>query len=140
MLESSAKNKGKQLLQKQAFFSKIWLAFRVGHSVYFAFILQFANFVIIAHTFLFEKLWQVSMPIFVAIFIATYLPAAIIIGAFHVRRQYLIESKVSFEQNPVSAQLALLQLKMLQGKATKEEVDAMIAYLENIAQKGNGKI
>lgn len=80
------------------------------------------------------------MPIFVAIFIATYLPAAIIIGAFHVRRQYLIESKVSFEQNPVSAQLALLQLKMLQGKATKEEVDAMIAYLENIAQKGNGKI
>lgn len=113
----------------------VWLQFRLGHSVYLAFLLQMGNFVIISYTLFlsrFELGIELGMAEFVLLFALIYIPTAIIMGRTHIRHQYSTESRATFEHNPVIAKMHLTLIKILDGTATKEEVEGIKTYLESI--------
>ena len=69
-----------------------WFDFRTGHSLYLIFALSFANFILISHRLLIERVpilneFFSSLWFFRIIFILAYIPLSIIIGAWHRRTQ-----------------------------------------------------
>ena len=120
----------------------VWLQFRLGHSVYLAFLLQMGNFVIISYTLLLSREIggvDIGMAEFVLLFAAVYIPTAIIMGRTHIRHQYSTESRATFEHNPVIARMHLTLIKIMDGTATKEEVEGVKTYLEAIVETDKEK-
>ncbi len=90
---------------------RAWFYMRRGHSVYFAFLISFLNFIVIQYRLLVEKvpLLQMIFPrfwIFVISFFLVYVPLVVIIGWWDTKRGvYKEESRILWERNPVAKDL-----------------------------------
>ena len=76
---------------------------------------------------LFSNLW-----IFVAVFLVIYIPAAILIGNWHRKTQMRIEHEQSMKQSPLMAKNFRVLLDLLEGKASKKEVEDLRKFLKSI--------
>jgi len=121
-----------------------WVNFRFGHSIYLIFALTFANFVLIFHRLLIERVEFLSeifsnLWIFVIIFIVIYVPVAIIIGHWHRKTQVKIEQELFLRQNPMFAKWFRILIEMQSGQASKEEVENLRNLLKAI-EMGKDKL
>lgn len=91
---------------RSSWLKRRWFDFRNGHSTYLIFVIQFAQFVVITY-----QLYVVNSSVnnfipsiyhWVAFFIATYLPAAIIAGHVHRKRQMATDQAQQIDVNPLS--------------------------------------
>ena len=109
-------------------FRRRWLDFRFGHSTYLIFAISLANFVLIFHRLLiervdvlnevFEHLW-----FFTIVFVLMYIPISIVVGAWHRKTQLKVETVQTMKQNPMLAKMFRNLLDILDGRATKEEIE-----------------
>ena len=117
-----------------------WLDFRQGHTIYLVFAMTFLNFITIQYALLiknvpalqliFTDLWM-----FAAIFLAAYMPLAIVIGYWHRKTQWKVEQEAMFSENVVQARLWLFMMRLVQGKTTEAERAEMQEMLEKIIKK-----
>jgi len=117
-----------------------WYDFRQGHSVYLIFALSFANFILIFHRLLIERIdWLneifSNLWVFAVVFVLAYIPVAIGIGAWHRRTQLKVELDVGMRQNPMMARLFKTVIDIQIGKASKEEVEDVRKLLKLIQDK-----
>jgi len=114
-----------------------WFDFRQGHSLYLIFAMSFANFILIFYRLLieqveiladiFSQLWM-----FVIVFLILYIPVAILIGFWHRKTQMKIEAEQSLRHNPFMAKNFRILVDMINGKASKEEVEEYRRLLRSI--------
>jgi hypothetical protein len=114
-----------------------WYDFRLGHSFYLIFALSFANFILIAHRLLIERVpilneYFSNLWFFALIFILAYIPISIIIGLWHRRTQLRVEMDIAMRQNPFLAKTLALIIDIQTGKASKEQIETMRKTLEEI--------
>jgi len=117
-----------------------WWEFRAGHSVYLIFVLTFINFILISYRLLIEKIpiFQELIPnlsMFVLLFLAFYIPAAIIIGFWHRKTQLKVETTLTMQQNPVLAKMFRTMLDVQTGKASEKEIKEFRDFLTKIERK-----
>ncbi len=122
------------------FLRKRWLDFRNGHTIYLAFVLTFANFILITYNFAIKEVTFLnsifgSLLIFTLVFVAIYLPTAMLIGYWHRRSQYSVENEALLQENWIWAWLALYQIRLIEGKTTTEETNEIKLYLETILKR-----
>ena len=121
----------------QDWFRRRWFDFRQGHSVYLIFLLTFANFILIFHRLLIERVEFLNeifneLWVFVLVFIIIYIPASIIIGAWHRKTQFRVEADVMIRQNPLLAKIFRTLLDVQTGKISNEEIEEMRTFLKKI--------
>ena len=119
-----------------------WLDFRLGHSVYLIFMLSFANFILIFHRLLIERvefLDEVFVNLwgFALVFIIAYIPLSVLIGAWHRRTQLKIESEQTMLNNPFMARNFRMLIDIIENKATKEDIEKFRKLLTNIEKRGD---
>jgi len=119
-----------------------WLDFRFGHSVYLIFALTFVNFVLIFHRLLIERVEILSevfssLWVFALVFLLSYIPISIAIGAWHRKTQLKIENEQTLLQNPFLARNFRMLVDIIEGKASKEEIDDFRNLLKGIEDKQN---
>ena len=124
----------------QGWMRRRWWEFRAGHSVYLIFVLTFINFILISYRLLIEKIpmFQELIPnlsIFVLLFLAFYIPAAIIIGFWHRKTQLKVETTLTMQQNPVLAKMFRTMLDVQTGKASEKEIKEFRDFLTKIERK-----
>jgi hypothetical protein len=129
------------------FFRRRWLDFRNGHSIYLAFFLTFVNFILITYEFAVSKvsflsIFSDNILAFAALFIAAYIPAAIIIGYWHRKKQYTVENEALLRENWIWAWISMYQIRLIEGKVTPEETKQVKEYLGSIlkSQKKDGLV
>ncbi len=126
-------------------FRRRWLDFRFGHSVYLIFALTFANFILIFHRLLIERVESLNeifsnLWIFAVVFVIIYIPVSIGIGAWHRRTQLRVEQEQIMIQNPFLARNFRMLMDMVDGNATKEEVENFRNLLKRIESKGDASL
>ena len=114
-----------------------WYDFRLGHSMYLIFALTFANFILISHRLLIERVpilneFFSSLWFFAIIFILAYIPISILIGGWHRRTQLRVEQDIITRQNPFLAKVLKLIINIQTGQASKEQIESMRKTLEEI--------
>jgi len=114
-----------------------WYDFRQGHGMYLVFAMSFVNFVLIFYRLLIEQIDFLgdlfsNLWIFVAVFLVIYIPAAILIGNWHRKTQMRIEHEQSMKQSPLMAKNFRVLLDLLEGKASKKEVEDLRKFLKSI--------
>ena len=119
-----------------------WYDFRMGHSIYLVFMMSFANFILIFHRLLIERVdWLNELLgdlwMFVALFVFLYMPVAVVVGAWHRRNQIKVETEVALMQSPLHAKVFRILLDMQAGRATPEEVDSLRKLLKTVEDKGS---
>jgi len=119
-----------------------WVDFRQGHSVYLIFMLSFANFILIFHRLLIERIDFLdelfsSLWVFGVVFVLIYVPISILIGIWHRKTQIKIETEQNLRNNPFMARNFRMIVDMLDGKASKEDVEKFRNLLEKI-ERGEG--
>ena len=124
----------------QGWIRRRWWEFRAGHSVYLIFVLTFINFILISYRLLIEKIpiFQELIPnlsMFVLLFLAFYIPAAIIIGFWHRKTQLKVETTLTMQQNPVLAKMFRTMLDVQTGKASEKEIKEFRDFLTKIERK-----
>jgi hypothetical protein len=102
--------------------------------------MTFANFVTIQYALLIERVPSLesvfpSIWIFATIFVAAYMPLAIIIGYWHRKSQWKIEQEAIFNENVVQARMWLFTLELIEGNVTDEEKKEMRNMLRQIIKK-----
>ncbi len=127
---------------KQSWMRRRWLDFRFGHGVYLIFVLTFANFVLIFHRLLverveflneiFSQLWM-----FAGVFVLAYIPLATVIGAWHRRTQLRIESEQIGLNNPFLARNFRMILDTIEGNASKDDIRKFREFLIKIEKKSD---
>ncbi len=120
-----------------------WYDFRLGHSMYLIFALTFANFILISHRLLIERVpilneFFSSLWFFAIIFILAYIPTSILFGAWHRRTQLRVEQDIAMRQNPFLAKTLKMIIDIQTGKASKEQIETMQKTLGDI-EKGTKK-
>jgi hypothetical protein len=118
-----------------------WYDFRQGHGMYLVFVMSFVNFVLIFYRLLIEQIDFLgdlfsNLWIFLIIFLALYIPTAILIGNWHRKTQMRIEHEQSMKQSPLMAKNFRVLLDLLEGKASTKEVEELRKFLKSIE---NGK-
>lgn len=124
-------------------FRRRWFDFRQGHGIYLIFLLTFANFVLIFHRLLIERVEFLNkifseLWVFLLVFILIYIPTAIILGAWHRKTQLSIEADVVIRQNPLLAKILRTLLEAQTGDISKEEIREMRNLLKKI-EDGKGQ-
>ena len=120
-----------------------WFDFRMGHSLYLIFALTFSNFILIFHRLLIERvpaLEQIfsDLWVFVAVFVLAYIPVAILVGAWHRKRQLRIDQEYQIRENPLFAKMFRMVIDIQTGKASKEEIENFRKFLIDI-EEGHSK-
>jgi hypothetical protein len=118
-----------------------WYDFRQGHGMYLVFAMSFVNFVLIFYRLLIEQIDFLgdlfsNLWIFLIIFLALYIPTAVLIGNWHRKTQMRIEHEQSMKQSPLMAKNFRILLDLLEGKASTKEVEELRKFLKSIE---NGK-
>ncbi len=123
-------------------FRRRWFDFRLGHSVYLIFLLSFSNFILIFHRLLIERvdflnnifsdLWM-----FILLFVVVYFPIAVIVGAWHRKTQIKIENEQALLNNPFMARNFRMMIDIIEGKASKDEVQKFREFLTKIEKKSD---
>ena len=121
-----------------------WFDFRTGHTTYLIFLLAFGNFVLIFYRLLVEQVSWIeaifpSLWIFVLVFIIAYIPLSIVIGAWHRKTQLRVESDLSFEQFPFLARSFGMLMDIVEGKASKEDIQTFRNFLSSIEKGKDSK-
>ena len=121
----------------QDWFRRRWFDFRQGHSVYLIFLLTFANFILIFHRLLIERVEFLNeifneLWVFVLVFIIIYIPSSIMIGAWHRKTQFKVEADVMIRQNPLLAKIFRTLLDVQTGKISNEEIEDIRTLLKKI--------
>lgn len=127
----------------RAWYRRRWFDFRQGHSVYLIFTLTFANFILIFHRLLIERVEFLNdlfsnLWVFSLFFVLIYIPLAIAVGAWHRKTQLKVESEVVLLQNPLWARVFRTLLDVQTGKVSKEEIEEMRNLLKKI-EEGKGQ-
>ena len=122
-----------------------WLDFRFGHSVYLIFALSFANFILIFHRLLIERVESLNelfsnLWIFAVVFVLVYIPVSIVIGAWHRRTQLKVEAEQTLLQNPFLARNFRMLVDIIEGKASKEEIEKFRNLLKTIESKSDSSL
>lgn len=125
-------------------FRRRWFDFRQGHGMYLVFAMTFTNFVLIFYRLLIEKIevlggWFSNLWLFVIIFLGIYIPVAILIGFWHRKTQMKVEHEQSIRQNPIMAKNFRVMLDLLEGKASKTEVENLRKFLKSIEDENSQK-
>lgn len=129
---------------KNNFFRIRWLDFRQGHGIYLAFFIYFADSILIQYNLLIERLPFLDPLLganiigFAIIFIALYVPLAIIIGYWHRKSQWTVEVEALFKENKVGAMMWLFVIDLVEGRIDEKEKKEMREMLLKIT-KGKGK-
>lgn len=118
-----------------------WLDFRFGHTTYLIFAISLANFVLIFHRLLIERVEFLdglfdNLWFFTIIFIIIYIPVSVLIGAWHRKTQLKVETAQIMRQNPIMALMFRNLLDIIDGKATKEDIQKFRKFLLQI-ESGN---
>ena len=119
-----------------------WYDFRQGHGMYLVFAMSFVNFVLIFYRLLIEQIDFLgdlfsNLWIFLIIFLALYIPTAILIGNWHRKTQMRIEHEQSMKQSPLMAKNFRVLLDLLEGKASTKEVEELRKFLKSIEDGKN---
>jgi hypothetical protein len=125
-----------------AWFRRRWYDFRQGHGMYLVFAMSFVNFVLIFYRLLIEQIDFLGdifshLWVFVLIFLAAYIPLAILIGNWHRKTQMKIEHEQSMKQSPLMARNFRILLDLLEGKASTKEVEDLRKFLKSIENGNN---
>lgn len=118
--------------------------FRQGHGIYLAFFIYFADSILIQYNLLIDKLPFLDPLLganiigFAIIFIALYVPLAIIIGYWHRKSQWTVEVEALFKENKVGAMMWLFVIDLVEGRIDEKEKKEMREMLLKIT-KGKGK-
>ena len=123
-------------------FRRRWFDFRLGHSVYLIFLLSFSNFILIFHRLLIERvefldeifseLWM-----FIVLFVGIYFPISIAVGAWHRKTQIKIENEQALLNNPFMARNFRMMIDIIEGKASKDEIEKFREFLTKIEKKSD---
>jgi len=119
-----------------------WLDFRLGHVTYLAFAMAFANFILIFHRLLIERVEALEnifsdLWFFTIIVILVYFPIAILVGFWHRKTQIKVETELTLKQNPLFAKWFRTLIDIQTGKATKEEIESVRKMLKSIEGDNN---
>ena len=119
-----------------------WFDFRLGHSIYLIFILSFSNFILIFHRLLIERVdflngFFSDLWIFVLIFVVIYFPISIAVGAWHRKTQIKVENEQALLNNPFMARNFRMMIDIMEGKASKEEIEKFREFLTKIEKKSD---
>ena len=122
-----------------------WFDFRLGHSVYLIFILSFSNFILIFHRLLIERIdflngFFSELWIFVLIFVVIYFPISIAIGAWHRKTQIKVENEQALLNNPFMARNFRMMIDIMEGKASKDEIEKFREFLTKIEKKSDSSM
>ena len=129
------------MMIKNKFFRIRWLDFRQGHGIYLAFFIYFADSILIQYNLLIDRLPFLDPLIganiigFAIIFIALYVPLAIIIGYWHRKSQWTVEVEALFKENKVGAVMWLFLIDMVEGKINEKEKREMREMLLKITKE-----
>lgn len=129
---------------KNNFFRIRWLDFRQGHGIYLAFFIYFADSILIQYNLLIDRLPFLDPLLganiigFAIIFIALYVPLAIIIGYWHRKSQWTVEVEALFKENKVGAMMWLFVIDLVEGRIDEKEKKEMREMLLKIT-KGKRK-
>ena len=112
----------------------------MGHSIYLVFMMSFANFILIFHRLLIERVdWLNELMgdlwMFVVLFVFLYVPVAIVVGAWHRKNQIKVETEINMLQSPLHAKIFRTIIDMQAGRATPEEVEALRKLLKSVEDK-----
>ena len=132
---------------KNNFFRIRWLDFRQGHGIYLAFFIYFADSILIQYNLLIDRLPFLDPLLganiigFAIIFIALYVPLAIIIGYWHRKSQWTVEVEALFKENKVGAMMWLFVIDLVEGRIDEKEKKEMREMLLKITKaKGKSKM
>lgn len=119
-----------------------WFDFRNGHSLYLIFALTGANFILIFHRLLIERIPALNeifgnLWFFALIFIIAYIPISVVVGVWHRKYQLKIDAEQSIKQNPVWAKFFRTLIDIQIGKASKAEIEEAREFLKSI-EEGKG--
>ena len=119
-----------------------WYDFRQGHGMYLVFAMSFVNFVLIFYRLLIEQIDFLgdlfsNLWIFLVIFLALYIPTAVLIGNWHRKTQMRIEHEQSMKQSPLMAKNFRVLLDLLEGKVSTKEVEKLRKFLKSIEDGKN---
>ena len=123
------------------FFRIRWLDFRQGHSIYLAFLIYFADSILIQYALLIEKfpfidsLLGANILGFAITFIALYVPLATIIGYWHRKSQWKVEVEALFKENTLGATMWLFVIDLVDGNITENEKQEMREMLLRITKE-----
>ena len=122
-----------------------WFDFRLGHSVYLIFILSFSNFILIFHRLLIERVdflngFFSELWIFVLIFVVIYFPISIAVGAWHRKTQIKVENEQALLNNPFMARNFRMIIDIMEGKASKDEIEKFRKFLTKIEKKSDSDL
>ena len=123
-------------------FRRRWFDFRLGHSVYLIFLLSFSNFILIFHRLLIERVEFLNdifteLWMFILMFVGIYFPIAVAVGAWHRKTQIKIENEQSLLNNPFMARNFRMMIDIIEGKASKDEIQKFRELLKNIEKKAD---
>ena len=123
-------------------FRRRWFDFRLGHSVYLIFLLSFSNFILIFHRLLIERVEFLNdifseLWMFIILFVGIYFPISIAVGAWHRKTQIKIENEQSLLNNPFMARNFRMMIDIIEGKASKDEVQKFRKFLSDIEKKSD---
>jgi hypothetical protein len=123
-------------------FRRRWFDFRLGHSVYLIFLLSFSNFILIFHRLLIERVEFLNdifseLWMFIILFVGIYFPVSIVVGAWHRKTQIKIENEQSLLNNPFMARNFRMMIDIIEGKASKDEVQKFRKFLSDIEKKSD---
>ena len=112
--------------------------------MYLIFLLAFGNFVLIFYRLLVEQVSWIeaifpSLWIFVLVFVIAYIPLSIVIGAWHRKTQLRVESDLSFEQFPFLARSFGMLMDIVEGKASKDDIQTFRNFLSSIEKGRDSK-
>lgn len=119
-----------------------WFDFRNGHTFYMIYALTGANFVLIFHRLLIERVPLLdevfsNLWFFALVFIFTYIPIAVIVGVWHRRSQLKVDQEQVFRRNPPFARMFRIMMDIQTGKASEKEIKQAREFLKSI-EEGKG--
>ena len=128
----------------QTWLRRRWLDLRFGHSVYLIFVLTGVNFILIFHRLLIERVEILNevfsdLWFFTIVFVLCYIPISIVIGAWHRRTQMKIDQEQTLLNNPFMARNFRVLIDIIQGTASKEEINKFRNLLLSIEKKAASK-
>ena len=123
-------------------FRRRWFDFRLGHSVYLIFLLSFSNFILIFHRLLIERVEFLNeifseLWMFIVLFVGIYIPVSIVVGAWHRKTQIKVENEQALLNNPFMARNFRMMIDIIEGKASKDEVQKFREFLTKIEKKSD---
>ena len=127
---------------QSSWFRRRWFDFRLGHSVYLIFALTFSNFVLIFHRLLIERIEFLDevfseLWVFVVVFVLAYIPISIIVGSWHRKTQFKVETEQTHLNNPFMARNFRMLIDIVEGTASKEEIKKFRDFLSKIEKQSD---